>query len=236
MLKGRVIATVVPALDEGPFIEDVLETMPSFVDRVVVVDDASNDDTAGHAERARCHAAVEVVRHTANRGVGAAIVTGYRAALRSGADVIAVMAGDGQMAPDELERVVRPIAEGRFDYVKGNRLRHPEIWRRMPRERLVGSLVLSRLTAWAVGHPVEDSQCGFTAIARGLVEGLDLDMIWPRFGYPNDLLAAVVRNGGRVGEVEVSPIYRDEVSHLRARHVLTILCLIGRARVRRGFA
>jgi len=236
MLEGHVIATVVPALDEGPFIEEVLESMPPFVDLVFVVDDASEDDTAARAERARCHAAVAVLQHDANRGVGAAIVTGYRAAMRSGADVIAVMAGDGQMAPDELERVVRPIVERRVDYVKGNRLGHPELWRRMPLERLVGSLVLSRLTGWAVGMPVEDSQCGYTAIARHLVEALDLDAIWPRFGYPNDLLAAVVRSGGRVREVAVSPIYREEVSHLRPRHVLFILYLIGRARVRRGLA
>lgn len=234
MLGGRVIATIVPARDEGPFIAKVLETMPPFVDRVVVVDDASEDDTVARAEQARCSAAVEVIRHTRNRGVGAAIVTGYRSAMRAGADVLAVMAGDGQMDPSELERVVTPIVMGRAEYVKGNRLRHQSEWRRMPSDRLVGSLVLSRLTSWAVGISIGDSQCGYTALASTLARELDLESLWPRFGYPNDLLGTVVRSGGRVVEVDVTAIYGDEVSHLRARHVVPILYLIGRARLRRA--
>lgn len=233
MLGGRVIAVVVPALDEGPWIEEVLATLPSFVDQAIVVDDASSDDTVARAETAASGARVVVLRHRENEGVGAAIVTGYQHALRAGADVVAVMAGDGQMHPDDLEGVVLPVVRGTADYVKGNRLRHPEVRGTMPRDRFLGSLVLSRLTGWAVGLPIEDSQCGYTAIARPLLERLALDAIWPRFGYPNDLLAAVVRAGGRVTEVEVRPVYRGEVSHLRAYHVAVILALIGRARLRR---
>lgn len=233
MLAGRVIAAVVPALDEGDFIVDVVETMPSFVDRVIVVDDASRDDTATRARSARTRAVVEVLRHPTTRGVGAAIVTGYRAALRAGADVIAVMAGDGQMSPDDLEAVVGPVLRGDADYVKGNRLEHESVWRVMPIGRLLGSLVLSRLTAWSVGHPVRDSQCGYTAIGRRSLHRIGLDSLWPRFGYPNDLLAAVARSGGRTADVPVKPVYGNERSHLRARHVFTILFLIARAGMRR---
>lgn len=233
MLNGKRIVAVVPALDEGPWIEEVLATMPAFVDRVVVVDDASRDDTVKRATLARCSAMVEVLRHSKNAGVGAAIVTGYRRAVDVEADVVVVMAGDGQMDPCDLQRVVEPIARGEADYVKGNRLRHPEVRRSMPKARYVGSLVLSKLTGWAIGQSVEDSQCGYTAIGGELLRRLDLDAIWPRFGYPNDLLAAIVRAGGRVFEVQVRPVYRDEQSHLRAYHVGVILYLIARARLRR---
>ncbi len=233
MIDQARVATVVPALDEGPWIEGVLATMPPFVDRVVVVDDASRDDTAERARRAACPARVEVIRHAKNAGVGAAIASGYRRALAEGADVIAVMAGDGQMDPADLFRVVEPVARRRADYVKGNRLVHPEVWRAMPKARLFGSLVLSALTSYAVDRPIRDSQCGYTAIARELLERIDLDGLWPRFGYPNDLLGAVARSGGRIHEVPVRPVYRGEESHLRPYHSLAILYLIGRARWRR---
>jgi hypothetical protein len=85
-----------------------------------------------------------------------------------------------------------------------------------------------------VGHAVQDSQCGYTAIGRAVLRRIELDGLWPRFGYPNDLLAAVTRCGGTTAEVEVRPVYRGEQSHLRAHHVFTILYLIARARMRRA--
>jgi glycosyltransferase involved in cell wall biosynthesis len=233
MIDGKHIAVVVPAFHEAAWIGEVLATMPAFVDQVVVVDDASRDETAACAARAVCPAAVEVLRHATNAGVGAAIVTGYRRALAVGADIVAVMAGDGQMHPDDLAALCTPIARGDADYVKGDRLGHAALWRIMPKVRIVGSYALSALTAAAVGQPLRDSQCGYTAIARDLLARLDLDALWPRYGYPNDLLGAVARAGGRIRDVPVRPVYRGEASGLRARHAAIMLYLIGRAAWRR---
>src|SRR5271169_3719843 len=105
--------------------------MPAFVDHVVIVDDASGDRTAAEAARP-ADPRVEVIRHPDNRGVGAAIVTGYRRARARGAHVAVVMAGDGQMHPDDLATVALPVATGHADYVKGNRLAHPGVLRSMP--------------------------------------------------------------------------------------------------------
>ena len=235
MIESARIAVVVPAFNEARWIAETIATMPVFVDHVVVVDDAS-DDTTSTVARASEAERVEVIRHAANRGVGAAIVTGYRRARALGADVVAVMAGDGQMDPADLAAVVRPIVDGDADYVKGNRLLHPDVLRTMPPARLAGTAVLAWLTRHAAGLPsLGDSQCGYTAISAAAIDALDrdLDAIWPRYGYPNDLLGAVAREGLRLREVVVRPVYRGEASGLRARHLITIGYLIGRVAYRR---
>lgn len=233
MLESARIAVVVPAFNEARWIVETVESMPAFVDHILVVDDASEDATSALA-RSVGDARVEAVRHAENRGVGAAIITGYRRARALGADVVAVMAGDGQMDPVDLPAVVLPIIRGEADYVKGNRLLHPAVFRAMPKSRLAGTAVLAWLTRRAAGLPsLGDSQCGYTAISAGAIDALDLDAIWPRYGYPNDLLGALCRAHLRVGEVVVRPVYRGEASGLRAHHLATIGYLIGRVAYRR---
>jgi glycosyltransferase involved in cell wall biosynthesis len=208
--------------------------MPPWVDRIVVVDDASRDGTEDIA-RAAGDARVEVLRHPVNRGVGAAIVTGYRRALECTSapnDAIAVMAGDGQMHPLDLEGVLAPIVNGRAGYAKGNRFAWPEARRTMPLGRWAAGKVLSRLTSYAIRAPVHDSQCGYTALSREACLGLDLSALWPGYGYPNDLLGQLARRGAVICEVPVRPVYADEVSRLRARHAITVVWLVARAWVR----
>jgi glycosyltransferase involved in cell wall biosynthesis len=233
VIESARIAVVVPAFNEARWIAETVATMPSFVDHVIVVDDASRDATSELA-RATASERVEVIRHADNRGVGAAIITGYRRARALGADVVAVMAGDGQMDPVDLPSILQPILAGEADYVKGNRLLHPGVYGTMPPARLAGTAVLAWLTRHAAGLPsLGDSQCGYTAISGAAIDALDLEAIWPRYGYPNDLLGALARERLRVGEVVVRPVYRGEASGLRARHLITIGYLIGRVAYRR---
>lgn len=241
MLERARIAVVVPAHDEEAWIAETVRLMPAFVDHVIVVDDASADGTAREALRAAgappaLHARVEVIRHADNRGVGAAIVTGYRRARALGADVVAVMAGDGQMHPDDLAAVVLPVARGDADYIKGNRLAYPGAWRTMPTARLAGTAALAWLTRHAAGlDRLSDSQCGFTAISAAALDALggDLEALWPRYGYPNDLLGALALRGQRIGEAVVRPVYRGEASGLRPWHLASIGFIIGRVAYRR---
>jgi len=233
VLERARIAVVVPAFNEGRWIAETVARMPAYVDHVIVVDDASGDGTAAEAARA---GRAEVIRHGENRGVGAAIVTGYRRALALGADVVAVMAGDGQMHPDDLACVALPLVRGEADYVKGDRLAYPGVLSVMPPARLVGTAALAWLTRRAAGlDRPSDSQCGFTAISARAIEALeaDLDALWPRYGYPNDLLGAVARRGLRLREVVVRPVYRGEASGLRPWHLVTIGYVIGRVAYRR---
>ena len=230
------MVVVVPAWQEAPRIGRVLRGMPGWVDAVLVVDDASTDGTA-EAARAEGDTRVSVLRHERNRGVGAAIVTGYRAALAGGGspcDAFVVMAGDGQMDPGDLPALVESVVRGEADYVKGDRFGAPGLARTMPAGRRLGGLVFSWATSRAIGVTVSDSQCGYTAIARGACARLDLDALWPRYGYPNDLLSQLAVRGLRIAQVPVRAVYADEISRLTLRHVPVVAGLIARAALRRA--
>lgn len=212
MFRGARVAVVVPAFNEADKVAATVSSVPSFIDDVIVVDDGSGDDTAVQARQAggtyRDQRHVEVVRHPENRGVGAALVTGYCRALERGADIVTVMAGDGQMDPADLPRLLGPLVAGVADYVKGNRLAWPSGWRCFPLVRFVGCVVLSWLTRVATGYSrVFDSQCGYTAISRRALLAVNLERMYPRYGYPNDLLGRLADVGARVIDVPVRPVY-----------------------------
>src|SRR3954470_13061738 len=188
MLEGKRVAVVVPAHDEEELVATTLAGIPAFVDRIYVVDDGSGDATA---ERARSvgDPRVEVVVHERNRGVGAAIVTGYKRALAQRMDAVAVMAGDNQMDPDELEGLALPVVRGELDYAKANRLFTGSAWKLIPRNRYLGNAVLSLLTKIASGYwHVADSQAGYTVVSLRMLQLLDLDRIYVSYGFPNDML------------------------------------------------
>jgi hypothetical protein len=144
-----------------------------------------------------------------------------------------VMAGDGQMDPLDLPAVASPVLRGEADYVKGDRYRSKSR-KSIPLARRVVGEILSRMTSLAVGQNISDSQCGYTAIARGACERIDWSLIYTRFGYPNDLLGALAIAKMKLAEVEVRAIYADEESKLRAWHVPKIAQLTARAGWRRA--
>jgi glycosyltransferase involved in cell wall biosynthesis len=201
------IAVVVPAFNEERAVLRTVLGVPCFVDHVLVVDDASTDRTFLEASRGR-RPGLEVLRHPENRGVGAAIASGYRRALELGVDVAAVMAGDGQMDPSDLPRLLQPLAAGHADYTKGNRFGAPGVWREMPPARLCGNILLSLATKVTSGYwHVFDSQCGYAAASRRALEVIDAAGLFPRYGYPNDLLARLKAAGLRVADVPVRAVY-----------------------------
>jgi hypothetical protein len=143
------------------------------------------------------------------------------------------MAGDGQMDARDLPTVVGPVARGEADYAKGCRFDWPGVATAMPLARRLGGELFSRLTSVALGQRIRDSQCGFTAVSASALDRLDLDGLWHGYGYPNDLLGQLAARRMRIVEVPVRPVYADEVSRLRLRHLPRIGALIGRAWVRR---
>jgi len=221
MLEGKRVGVVVPAHDEETLIGDTLGGIPAFVDRILVVDDGSTDETATRA-RTFGDARVEVISHDRNRGVGAAIVTGYHRALEHGLDVVCVMAADNQMDPADLATLVQPVARGELDYAKANRLFSGQAWKLIPRTRYLGNAVLSLLTKVASGYwHVADSQSGYTAIAGPMLAQLDLDRVYTGYGFPNDLLVHLNVWNARVRDFSSRPVYGvGERSGIRYRRVV----------------
>jgi len=218
------IAVIVPCYNESRLVGRMLRRLPEWIDIIVAVDDASSDSTAD-AITAVGDPRIRFVKHEINQGVGAAIRTGYLAALEQQADILVVMAGDDQMDPADLPALLAPIVSFTAEYVKGNRFIHRDVGA-MPIMRRLGGALLSYVTRIASGLRVDDSQCGYTALASLAVNHLPLADLWPRFGYPNDLLLLLAARGQRVVEVPVRPVYADEKSGLRPWHILQILGVI----------
>jgi glycosyltransferase involved in cell wall biosynthesis len=226
MFEGRRVYVVIPAYNEEKLIGRVLDTMPELVDRMIAVDDASTDATPRILceAKARLGERLRVIRHERNRGVGAAIISGYRAALEdlAGKDLVAVMAGDAQMDPAELPRLLAPLVKDQADYTKSNRLFTGEAWKIIPRHRYLGNAALSFATKIASGYwHVADSQSGYTAINVEALSVLQLDRLYPRYGFPNHLLVELNNYDFRVRDVPMRPVYNvGEVSGIRLPRVI----------------
>jgi hypothetical protein len=138
------------------------------------------------------------------------------------------------MHPSDLPALLEPLLAGTADYVKGDRLSHPEVRARMPKLRYLGNHALSFFTRLCTGLSVRDSQCGYTVLSRTAGARLPLDGLWEGYGYPNDLLAALGRHGFLVRDVVVRPVYADEASGIGVRHALVVIpFLLARALLRR---
>lgn len=230
MYRGKSVGVVVPCHNEGHLIGTVIETMPEYVDRIIVVDDVSSDDTArivaDYAERMPDR--VRLIRHERNGGVGAAIVTGYKAAIEERLDMTAVMAGDAQMDPGDLTALLDPVVEDRCEYSKGNRLFTGDAWETIPKVRYLGNSALSLMTKIASGYwHVADSQTGYCVATLTALETIDLDALYPRYGFPNDMLVQLNIYGFRVRDVPIKPVYGvGERSGIKLWKVIPTLSLL----------
>jgi glycosyltransferase involved in cell wall biosynthesis len=169
-----------------------------------------------------------VINHTENQGVGGAIATGYKWARDNNVDIAVVMAGDAQMDPIELPKLLEPVARGWADYAKGNRLFTGDAWRIIPRMRYIGNSVLSLLTKIASGYwHVADSQSGYTAINKKVLHMIDWDTMYKRYGQPNDLLVRLNVYNFRVADVPVTPVYNiGEKSGIKIERIVFTLSFL----------
>ena len=258
MLNNKTIAVVIPCYNEETQIGMVIETLPSFVDRIIIINDKSKDNTSeivkdyiskdksvrvkltnilddikpNRYNRANIvlqdiqkeeikkftpskvynddveFDRIILIDHLENGGVGAAIARGYKWAKDHGIDCTAVMAGDGQMDPDELESICYPVVYDEIDYVKGNRLIHRSALLVIPKVRYIGNSVLSIMTKLASGYwHVSDTQTGYTAISNKALNAIRIHEIYKSYGMPNDVLVKLNIAFCTLKEVEIKPIY-----------------------------
>lgn len=226
---GHKVAVVVPAYNEELLIGDMLKGVPDFICRVYVINDCSTDRTQEVVEYYAEHdPSIVPIRHDVNRGVGAAIVTGYKRALEDGMDIVAVMAGDDQMDPAFLPELLDPIVSRKCDYTMGNRLISPEYRKGMSTWRFIGNTVLTMLTKIASGYwQMMDPQNGYTAISARALERMNLDDIYPRYGYCNDVLVKLNVNAFRVINVPHPARYGKEKSKIKySTYILKVSSLL----------
>lgn len=209
MYLEKTIAVVIPAYNEEMLIVQTINSIPDFVDKIIVINDASRDNTADVVrKKAEAESKLYLVDHEVNQGVGGAIVTGYKTARDMEIDVTVVMAGDAQMDPADLIPIVEPVADGSADYTKGNRLFHGDAWNMIPHYRYLGNSCLSFMTKIASGYwHIADSQSGYTAISLLALKKMNLDRIYKRYGMPNDILIMLNQYDFRVRDVHIRPVY-----------------------------
>lgn len=209
MYNNCSICVVVPAYNEEKLIGRTIETVPKYVDHIVVIDDASGDATNQVvSDLKKREGRVILITHIKNQGVGGAIASGYKWARDNGCDIAVVMAGDAQMDPDDMPHLLDPVVAGRADYSKGNRLFTGEAYKKIPKIRYFGNAILSLLTKIASGYwHIADSQTGYTAINKKALKSIDWDKMYKRYGQPNDLLVKLNVQNFRVVDVPVEPVY-----------------------------
>lgn len=170
MYNGKTVTLVIPALNEGRDIGGVLDSIPEFVDSVVVIDDGSTDDTVAAAREK----GAEVISHGRNRGVGAAFDTGRRRVLALRSDIMVNMDGDGQFDPADIVKLVGPVAEGDAEFVTASRFKDPDLYPEMSRAKFLGNRMMSHLISRLTGRRFHDVSCGFRAYSRGALLRLNL--------------------------------------------------------------
>ncbi len=222
------VAAVIPARNEERLIGKTIWPVPDIVDTIYVIDDGSRDRTAEIVQHyARSDSRIRLIQHRINRGVGAAIISGYHHAYKDGHDAFVVVGGDAQMDWLDLEELLKPIANGIADYTKGNRFMYGRssntpgnAWREMPVRRIFGNVCLSILTKFASGYyHINDSQMGYTSMHRRVYPRVNWFKARKGYGYPAEWLIRFHSHGVRVADVPVRAIYlpNERQTQIRVR-------------------
>ncbi len=215
------VAVVIPSYRVTDHILDVIKEIGPEVSKIFVVDDACPDKSGDFVEKNCKDKRVTVLRHTENKGVGGAVITGYKAALESDVDIVVKVDGDGQMDPKLIPRIIAPVVRGEADYAKGNRFDSLEDLFEMPKIRIFGNAVLSLWSKLSSGYwRVTDPTNGFTAIHRSALEAIHLDKVRNSYFFESDLLFRLSIINAVVADVPMRAVYGEEKSHLKIRKVL----------------
>ena len=217
MYKNHSVAVIVPAYNEERYIFETLTTIPKWVDAIVVVNDASTDKTEIEIQKAKeAVSSIAHITHNLNKGVGGAILNGYKFALQIDAAIVCVMAGDGQMDPKELQKLLDPICENKCEMSKGNRFFSLNSVQGMPKKRILGNIFVTLLTKIGSGYwSIVDPQNGYVAVSTKALRSLSLDRISTRYDFENDFLCHMRMIDARVIDVQIPARYRDEVSTIQ---------------------
>lgn len=229
MYKDQIIAALIPAYNEEKLILKTINSVPQFVDKIIVTSDASTDNTLEIVREAqKSNSKLLLFNHKKNQGIGGSLATMYKWSRDNNIDIAVVMAGDAQMDPNDMPKLLDLIIEQNVDYAKGNRLNSDEVRKSMPTLRYFGNQILSLLTKVASGYwHIADSQTGYAAINKKALHTIDWDKMYKRYGQPNDLLVRLNVANMRVRDVPINPIYNiGEKSGIKIGRLLFTLSFL----------
>ena len=222
MISKPAIAVVIPSYRVTRHILGVIASMGPEVSRIYVVDDKCPDGSGALVRSSCADPRVRVIEHAENQGVGGAVMSGYKAAIEEGMEVIVKVDGDGQMDPRLLPLFVAPILDGQADYTKGNRFFDLEQIGAMPPMRLFGNAVLSLMTKLSSGYwDLFDPTNGYTAIHADAARHLPFNKISRRYFFETDMLFRLNTLQAVVADVPMDASYGDEVSNLKISKIVT---------------
>ena len=215
------VGVVIPSYKVRPQILDVLRRVGSEVCAIYVVDDCCPDGSGDWVRESCDDARVKVLRHSENQGVGGAVMTGYRAALADGMEILVKVDGDGQMDPRLIPSFIAPIVAGEADYAKGNRFFDLEAVRAMPKARLFGNAVLSFMTKLSSGYwDLFDPANGYTALHAGVARRLPFAKLSKGYFFETDMLFRLNTLRAVVVDVPMQAKYGEEVSSLKISKIV----------------
>ncbi len=215
------LAVVIPCYKVKQHIAGVLEKIGPEVKKIYVVDDACPEETGNYVKEFVKDKRIQLIFHSQNQGVGGAVISGYRAALSDGMDVIVKLDGDGQMDPTLITTIAKPVLAGDADYSKGNRFDSLENLFSMPKVRIPGNAVLSLWSKISSGYwTVTDPTNGYTAIHRKALESVNLDKVRKSYFFESDMLFRLSIANCVVADVPMVAVYGTEKSNLKIGKVL----------------
>jgi dolichol-phosphate mannosyltransferase len=215
------VAVTIPCFKVKAHILGVLSEIGDCVDRIYVVDDCCPEFSRKYVVDNQSDPRVKVIFHGRNKGVGGATCTGYKAALDEGIDIVVKLDGDGQMAPELIPKLIKPLLDKKADYSKGTRFHSLRSLQAMPFMRKLGNSCLSFVSKAASGYwNIMDPTNGFTAINRAALQQMELDKIHQRYFFESDMLFRLATIRAVVRDVPMEAIYADEESGLKIRKVL----------------
>lgn len=218
MYKDKLISVVIPTYKVIKHIKDVVNNLPDFIDNIVVVDDKCPQNSSSLVKDMD---KVVVVCHEVNKGVGAAVISGYKKAIELKSDIVVKIDGDGQMDSNYIETLIAPLIEDKADYSKGNRFNDFNALKSMPKVRLFGNSVLSFMVKVSSGYwNMMDPTNGFTAITAKAINGLNLDLLAKRYFFETDMLINLNLENCVVKDISIPAKYEDEDSNLSISKVI----------------
>lgn len=220
MKSNKKIAVVIPSFKVSKQIKNVLLSLPTFIDHIIIIDDACPENSGTIAQEL-LHDKIHVIFHIKNSGVGGAVISGFKKAIELKCDIVVKLDGDGQMAPRNIAKLIQPLIDNRADYTKGNRFHDFKALKKMPKIRLFGNSILSFTIKAASGYwNIMDPTNGFCAITLHALLDINFDEIEKRYFFETDMLIHLNLTNKLVMDIPISAIYENETSNLNIKHVL----------------